>query len=138
MKLIRIDLHTICYTSGTTGTPKGVMLTHKNLVAGISGFFARLPADSQLGVNDRHLSYLPASHMFERMILTGMAYSGGQIGFFRGEILKLFDDIALLRPTIFPSVPRLLSRLYDKVLAGVSASPVKKVLVLRFNLSVYV
>lgn len=71
--------------------------------------------------------------MFERIVISAMFSRGCKIGFFRGDILKLFDDINELRPTIFPSVPRLLSRLYDKIKAGVeSSSPIKKMI---FNFS---
>ena len=71
--------------------------------------------------------------MIERILISAMFSHGCKIGFFRGDILKLFVDINELRPTIFPSVPRLLSRLYDKIKAGVElSSPVKKMI---FNFS---
>lgn len=104
------------------------MLTHMNLAAGIAGFMVKLPEKDRLCSSDRHLSYLPASHMFERIISIAMLYYGASIGFFSGNIIKLFDDVALLKPTVFPSVPRLLSRLYDKVVAGVSSSSAKKLM----------
>ncbi|KAL6071464.1 Long-chain-fatty-acid--CoA ligase 1 [Balamuthia mandrillaris] len=109
------DLCTICYTSGTTDLPKGVMLTHANIVADWAGLAATLGSEV-FHKSDVHISYLPLAHIFERMVVTGMLANGGSIGFFRGNVLQLFDDIAVLRPTVFPSVPRLYNRLYDKVL----------------------
>eukprot|EP01130_Rhizamoeba_saxonica_P000819 TRINITY_DN10727_c0_g1_i1.p1 TRINITY_DN10727_c0_g1~~TRINITY_DN10727_c0_g1_i1.p1 ORF type:complete len:652 (-),score=177.93 TRINITY_DN10727_c0_g1_i1:24-1979(-) len=111
------EISTICYTSGTTGDPKGVLLTHTNFIADIAGAYYNgiKPTNS-----DIHISYLPLAHVFERLVLTAVIANGGRVGFFRGDVkLHLFDDIALLRPTIFPSVPRLFNRLHDKVLQAV-------------------
>jgi len=113
------ELSTICYTSGTTGDPKGVTITHANIVADMSGGILN-------GINafptDIHISYLPLAHVLERLLVTGMINGGGAIGFFRGDVRKLFDDILELKPTIFGSVPRLFNRLYDKVMAAVNES----------------
>ncbi|KAG0338158.1 Long chain acyl-CoA synthetase 7 peroxisomal, partial [Podila humilis] len=106
------DLATICYTSGTTGTPKGALLSHKNLIAGLSSmkmlashgkFFIPTPADT-------HISYLPLAHVFERLCQSIMIAGGARIGYYQ-----------VLQPTMFVSVPRLFNRIYDKVLAGVKA-----------------
>lgn len=117
------DIATICYTSGTTGTPKGAVLTHKNFVAGISSFHLMnkhqkfyLPS-----VGDTHISYLPLAHVFERLCQGVMISGAARIGYYQGDTLKLLDDVAILQPTIFVSVPRLFNRIYDKVLAGVKA-----------------
>ena len=111
------DLATICYTSGTTGDPKGVMLSHKNIIADASG---AMISGVQLNVEDVHISYLPLAHMFERIVQVTCLASGASIGFYRGDVLKLFDDIAELKPTLFPSVPRLFNRLYDKVMGVIN------------------
>ncbi len=68
-----------------------------------------------------HISYLPLAHVFERVVQMWITYVGGSIGFFQGDTLKLLDDIAVLKPTVFASVPRLYNRIYDKVFAGVKA-----------------
>ncbi|KAF9359606.1 hypothetical protein BGX26_011941 [Mortierella sp. AD094] len=117
------DIATICYTSGTTGTPKGAVLTHKNFVAGISSL--HLMAKHQrffIPTNaDTHISYLPLAHVFERLCQATMISGAARIGYYQGDTLKLLDDVAILQPTIFVSVPRLFNRIYDKVLAGVKA-----------------
>lgn len=66
-----------------------------------------------------HLSYLPLPHVFERLNQAVMFAFGGRVGFFQGDTLKILEDLTALRPTFFPSVPRLLSRIYDKITAGV-------------------
>lgn len=104
------DLFTICYTSGTTGNPKGVMLTHRNML----GLLASLPLTPiRLKNTDVHLSYLPLAHILERIVVHSLAQYGGSIGFYQGDILKVKEDLASLRPTIFVSVPRMYSRFYD-------------------------
>jgi long-chain acyl-CoA synthetase len=71
--------------------------------------------------NDSLLSYLPLANIFERIIHAVMTFWGARIGFYQGDILKLMEDLEILRPSIFPSVPELYKRIYDKVLAGVKA-----------------
>ncbi|KAI8921513.1 hypothetical protein BC831DRAFT_476855 [Entophlyctis helioformis] len=116
------DIVTISYTSGTTGNPKGAMLRHEALMAAGAGILDTLPKHLSLGNTDRHLSYLPMSHMLERALIHNVGILGCKVGFFRGDILQLFDDIAELKPTIFPTVPRLLNRLYDRIRSTIDAS----------------
>ena len=104
------DLAFLCYTSGTTGTPKGGMVLHKNLVAPAS-----TANDLGLTPEDVHLSYLPLAHIFERLIQTAWWMSGASIGFYQGDTLKIVDDLKALRPTVFPSVPRLYNKIFHKI-----------------------
>ena len=66
-----------------------------------------------------HISYLPLAHILERVICSLMLVVGASIGFYQGNILKMMEDVALIRPTLFITVPRVLNRIYDKVQAGV-------------------
>lgn len=120
------DLCTICFTSGTTGNPKGVCLTHCNVVSMISGVFCQMNETIPVSSEDTYISYLPLAHMMERSVHVMVFMNGARIGFFQGDVKKLVGDIQELRPTLFVSVPRLLNRIYDKVIAGVSSSAVKK------------
>jgi long-chain acyl-CoA synthetase len=74
--------------------------------------------DPSLNENTVHVSYLPMAHSFEEAVFTAMMIIGGSAGFYSGDPNKLLDDLKVLRPTLFVSVPRLFSRIYDKVLAG--------------------
>ena len=86
------DIATICYTSGTTGLPKGVMLTHGNLIADAAGCMAS--GIIELFADDVHLSYLPLAHMFERLISLLIISAGARVGFFRGVRIS-FSSIVL-------------------------------------------
>ncbi|XP_051533344.1 long-chain-fatty-acid--CoA ligase 6-like [Myxocyprinus asiaticus] len=109
------DLSIVCFTSGTTGNPKGVMLTHGNVVADFGGFLKVTDKVIFPNQDDVLISFLPLAHMFERLIESAVICHGGRIGFFQGDIHFLPDDMKTLRPTIFPVVPRLLNRMYDKI-----------------------
>uniref|UniRef100_A0A336LMH8 Long-chain-fatty-acid--CoA ligase n=1 Tax=Culicoides sonorensis TaxID=179676 RepID=A0A336LMH8_CULSO len=121
------DLCTICYTSGTTGDPKGVMLSHANLVAAICSVQLQF-GDHKLRSTDVMISFLPLAHMLERACENGVYYLGGSVGFFSGDIKRLADDMKALRPTIMPAVPRLLNRIYDKANSEASKSKIKKLI----------
>lgn len=86
------DLCTVCFTSGTTGHPKGVMLSHANLVAGVCAVLLQL-GDHRPRVGDIMISFLPLAHMLERCCENGMYYSGGAVGFYSGDIKELTNDI---------------------------------------------
>ncbi|XP_076446750.1 long-chain-fatty-acid--CoA ligase 5-like [Babylonia areolata] len=126
------DLLTICFTSGTTGNPKGAMLTHGNLVADIAAAEHRKFPSTR--PEDAHISYLPLAHMFERVNIANVFSHGSHAGFFSRDINLLFDDLQTLRPTGFPTVPRLLNKIRDKVMIGVEHSKIKSFL-LRLALS---
>ncbi|KAI7897488.1 uncharacterized protein BX663DRAFT_444996 [Cokeromyces recurvatus] len=117
------DIATICYTSGTTGVPKGAVITQANCVASIYGVShtSEMGTLGHIDETDVYISYLPMAHVFERVAQSFFIYMGCSIGYYHGDTLSLLDDIVALKPTIFLSVPRLFNRIYDKVMAGVNA-----------------
>ncbi|KAM6306606.1 long-chain-fatty-acid--CoA ligase 5 [Aegotheles albertisi] len=121
------DLCVVCFTSGTTGNPKGAMLTHQNVVANAAAFLRCTENTVECTSSDVTMSYLPLAHMFERVVQTVVYSCGAKVGFFQGDIKLLTDDMKTLKPTIFPVVPRLLNRIYDKIQSG-AKSPVKRFL----------
>uniref|UniRef100_A0A3Q3QYS8 Arachidonate--CoA ligase n=1 Tax=Monopterus albus TaxID=43700 RepID=A0A3Q3QYS8_MONAL len=108
-----------------TGNPKGVMLTHGNVVADFAGFLKVTDKVICPNKDDCLISFLPLAHMFERLIESVVYCHGGRIGFYQGDIRLLPDDMKALRPTIFPVVPRLLNRMYDKILSQAN-TPLKR------------
>ncbi|CAD8062385.1 unnamed protein product [Paramecium primaurelia] len=111
------SIYTLCYTSGTTGNPKGAILSHGNFISAIASTQA---TDAGIASTDVHLSYLPLPHVMERLIILTMLFTGASIGFYRGDPNLLKEDIQKLRPTIFASVPRLYNKFYDGIKAKIN------------------
>ncbi|REH47475.1 long-chain acyl-CoA synthetase [Tenacibaculum gallaicum] len=117
------DLATLIYTSGTTGRPKGVMLSHKNVVSNVLSSEKRVPLEYGQG---RALSFLPVCHIFERMILYLYQYCGISI-YFAEAIDKLSENAQEIKPHVMTAVPRLYEKIYDKIYAkGAELTGVKK------------
>uniref|UniRef100_A0A8D0ABC0 Arachidonate--CoA ligase n=1 Tax=Sander lucioperca TaxID=283035 RepID=A0A8D0ABC0_SANLU len=112
----------MCYVS-FSGNPKGAMLTHENMVSDAAGVIKTFDVPIVPSPQDTSISFLPLAHMFERVVQTVIYSAGGKVGFFQGDIRLLPDDMKALQPTVFPVVPRLLNRVYDK--SG-AKSPFKK------------
>ncbi|WP_369049013.1 long-chain fatty acid--CoA ligase [Tenacibaculum sp. UWU-22] len=119
------DLATLIYTSGTTGKPKGVMLSHNNIVSNVIASNDRVPLE--MG-KDKALSFLPVCHIFERMILYLYQYNGLAIYFAEG-IDKLSENAQEIKPNVMTAVPRLYEKIYDKIYAkGNELKGIKKML----------
>ena len=108
---------TICYTSGTTGNPKGVMLSQRNLISVLETVIR--DEDILVDENGAHISFLPLAHIFERMVISGFIGVVGKIGFISGSVrTTLMDDIKLFGPTLLFTVPRVLQTIRNKVFEG--------------------
>jgi long-chain acyl-CoA synthetase len=108
------DLATLIYTSGTTGRPKGVMLTHKNIVANVTAC-APIITDVTKGLDElKSLSFLPICHIFERMLYYLYVSHGFSI-YFAESIDKVGDNLKEVKPQIMTVVPRLIEKVYDKI-----------------------
>ncbi|RVT77428.1 long-chain fatty acid--CoA ligase [Flavobacterium sufflavum] len=117
------DLATIIYTSGTTGNPKGVMLSHQNIVSNVLGSAPRIPFKAGAS---RALSFLPICHIFERMVLYLYQYYGVSI-YFGESIEKIGENIKEVQPTVITAVPRLIEKVYDKIYAkGAELTGIKR------------
>ena len=117
------DLATLIYTSGTTGRPKGVMLSHSNIVSNVLTSAERVPLEKG---KDKALSFLPVCHVFERMILYLYQLCGTEI-YFAESLEKLTENAQEIKPNVMTAVPRLYEKIYDKIiLKGEDLSGVKK------------
>lgn len=106
------DLATIIYTSGTTGNPKGVMLSHNNILSNVLACKPRIPADE----HSRVLTFLPACHVYERMLHYLYMYCGSSI-YFAESLDTIGQNILEVKPHVFTAVPRLLEKVFDKIIA---------------------
>ena len=117
------DLATIIYTSGTTGRPKGVMLSHRNIVRNAINSSERVPDQID---NGKALSFLPVCHVFERMLLYLYQYKNISIHFAE-SIESISDNLKEIKPDVITAVPRLLEKIYDKIYAkGTALTGIKK------------
>jgi long-chain acyl-CoA synthetase len=115
------DLATIIYTSGTTGTPKGVMLSHENIISNVKACIPCLPR----GV-DRVLSFLPLNHIYERMLTYLYLYNNSPI-YYAESMDTIGENLKEVKPAMFVTVPRLLEKVYDRIMAkGAELTGVKK------------
>ena len=115
------DVYMFSYTSGTTGDPKGVMLSHQMIIGAAFAVNSRM-GDKPMTEEDCYVSYLPAAHSFEQAVFGLAGVYGMKCGFFGGNVLKLTEDMAILQPTLFPSVPRLFNRIYGKIKDGINSA----------------
>ena len=130
-KLKSDDLLTIIYTSGTTGNPKGVMLTHGNLISNVLATIKM----ADLKDTDKHsfLSFLPLSHVLERMAGHFTSFSIGATVYFAESIETVADNLVETSPTIVCSVPRLFEKMYNKIVDGLKTAPAVRRKIFEFG-----
>ncbi len=118
------DLATLIYTSGTTGNPKGVMLSHRNFISNVIGTKHLCPFEN----NWRALSFLPLNHVYERM-LSYLYISNGMSVYYAENLDTIGANLKEVKPQIFVTVPRLLEKVYEKIVsAGAQLTGIKKIL----------
>ena len=116
------DICTIIYTSGTTGEPKGVVLTHRNILSNVQAALDCFP----IGNTDVFLSFLPLCHIFERMAGYYTAFSAKCTVCYAESIETVAQNLVDVKPTIMTSVPRLFERIHTKIIKNVDSQPLKK------------
>ncbi len=122
--ILPTDLATIIYTSGTTGNPKGVMLSHLNIISNFMACKHILP----FGDEGKALSYLPLCHVYERMLTYLYQYAGISI-YYAESIATISDNMREMKPYILSTVPRLLEKIYDKIMAnGLKLKGIKRMI----------
>jgi long-chain acyl-CoA synthetase len=125
------DLATVVFTSGTTGEPKGVMLSHRNLLSNAAAGLAAQP----VGEEDLYLSFLPLSHLFERSIGYYLMVLAGVPIAYAESVRTVAADARTVRPTVMLAVPRFLEKVQEKVMNGVMASPAWKRVLFRLAMT---
>ncbi len=126
------DLCTLIYTSGTTGEPKGVMLTHKNILSNVHAVHQVLRVDD----TDTFLSFLPLCHVFERMAGYYFPFSAGTTIAYAEGIEKIATNLLEIKPTIMTAVPRLFERMYSKIIRKIEKEPPKKQKIFDWSINV--
>ncbi|KAM6558827.1 hypothetical protein CsatA_028066 [Cannabis sativa] len=114
------NVSTIMYTSGTSGDPKGVVLTHETIAFSVRGIdlFLEQFEDKMTG-DDTYLSFLPLAHILDRLIEEYFFHKGASVGYYHGDLNALGEDLMELKPTLFAGVPRVFERVYEGIKKGV-------------------
>ncbi|GMP87414.1 hypothetical protein CsSME_00039799 [Camellia sinensis var. sinensis] len=122
------NICTIMYTSGTSGDPKGVILTHENIalnVRGVDLFLGQF--EDKMTADDVYISFLPLAHVLDRMIEEYFFHKGASVGYYHGDINELRDDLMELRPTFLAGVPRVFERIREGVIKALEElNPVRR------------
>ena len=126
------DLMSLIYTSGTTGNPKGAMLTHHNMVSAVDGAHRAFPITPP---DETFLSFLPLSHVFERIVYA-LAITIGAHTVYNDTIFKIMDNMAEWKPTVHANVPRVFESLHERIEDGVGKLPARKQALTRWALQV--
>ncbi|CAI9104872.1 OLC1v1003657C2 [Oldenlandia corymbosa var. corymbosa] len=123
-----LDICTIMYTSGTSGDPKGVVLTHENLITCIQGVDIFMEQfEDKMTVDDVYISFLPLAHILDRMIEEYFFHKGASVGYYHGDINEIRDDLVELKPTFLAGVPRVFERIHEGVLKALEElNPVRR------------
>ncbi|XP_054819589.1 long chain acyl-CoA synthetase 1-like isoform X2 [Prosopis cineraria] len=123
--------HSICtimYTSGTSGQPKGVVLTHENIAALVRGMDLFMEQfEDKMTVDDVYLSFLPLAHVLDRTIEEYFFHKGASVGYYHGDLNALRDDLMELKPTLFAGVPRVFEKVYEGIKSAVAElNPIRR------------
>ncbi|KAG8368293.1 hypothetical protein BUALT_Bualt15G0030300 [Buddleja alternifolia] len=129
----KTDTCTIMYTSGTTGEPKGVILSNGAFMAEVLSVDQLLQLTDKVATGeDVYFSFLPLAHIFDQIIETYCIYRGASIGFWQGDIRFLIEDLLVLKPTIFCGVPRVFDRIYTGIMDKISGGGLLKKSLFQF------
>ncbi|XP_010069762.2 long chain acyl-CoA synthetase 1 isoform X1 [Eucalyptus grandis] len=122
------DICTLMYTSGTSGDPKGVVLTHENLASFVAGMDLFLEQfEDKMTVDDVYLSFLPLAHILDRAIEEYFFHKGASIGYYHGDLNALRDDLMELKPTFLAGVPRVFERIHESIKVAIEElNPVRQ------------
>ncbi|CAI8603685.1 unnamed protein product [Vicia faba] len=122
------DICTIMYTSGTSGDPKGVVLTHENVLALVRGMDLFMEQfEDKMNVDDVYLSFLPLAHILDRTIEEYFFRNGASVGYYHGDLNALLEDLGELKPTLFAGVPRVFEKVYEGVKKAVAQlNPIRR------------
>ena len=115
-KEVTLDsIYSVFFSSGTTGLSKGAILTNQNLISSMLNF----AVNQEIRQEDVMISYIPLAHIYGRAMYMSPLLYGCRVGNFSGNILELGDDMKVLKPTIFPTLPLVLNKMYEAIIKGV-------------------